>query len=206
MQRIRIRFGKDGPARFTSHLDLAQAWARWLRRARIPIAHSHGFNPQPRLNLAAALPLGFTSQAELIDLWLEEPMLPAQIARQLAQTAPPGLNVYDVVEADLTEKSTQARLTAVEYRVTGPFPADLQGRIESLLSAGSLPRERRGKTYDLRPLIERLWLEPDDEAIGMRLVAQPGAMGRPDELLLALGLDPFDDLIHRTRLVFDSGD
>jgi radical SAM-linked protein len=202
MQRIRIRFGKEGPARFTSHLDLALAWARWLRRAQIPIAYSHGFNPQPRLNLAAALPLGFTSEAELLDAWLDEPMEPVDVAAQLARTAPPGLMAHEVWEVDPKEKSLQSRLMAVEYRVTGSFPADLGQRIKSLLDSDTLPRDRRGKEYDLRPLIECLWLEPDGVAIGMRLVARPGAMGRPDEVLLALELHPHDALIHRTRLIF----
>jgi radical SAM-linked protein len=202
MLRVRIRFGKRGPARFTSHLDLAQAWARWLRRAHIPIAYSQGFNPQPRIDFAAALPLGFTSEAELLDAWLEEPMLPADIAEQLSRTAPPGLIVFEVCEADLKGKSLQARLAAVEYRVTGPFPPDLDQRIKALLASDTLPRDRRGKAYDLRPLIERLWLEAGSPGMGMRLVARPGAMGRPDEVLLALGLDPLDALIHRTRLIF----
>jgi radical SAM-linked protein len=202
MQRIRIRFGKDGPARFTSHLDLAQAWARWLRRAQIPIAYSKAFNPQPRINLAAALPLGFTSEAELLDAWLEEPMAPAEIAEQLAPAAPPGLTAYEVWEVDLKEKSLQARLTAVEYKVTGSFAPGLDQRIEMLLASETLPRDRRGKDYDLRPLIEHIWLENDDSAIGMRLVARPGAMGRPDEVLLALRLDPLQALIHRTQLIF----
>jgi radical SAM-linked protein len=201
MQRIRIQFGKGGPARFTSHLDLAQAWARWLRRAKIPVAYSQGFNPQPRINLAAALPLGFTSEAELIDLWLESGMEPAKIMESLLQTAPPGLMVREVREVDLTEKSMQALLTAVAYRVRGPFPADLEDRIEALMATDSLPRERRGKTYDLRPLVERLWIE-SGQTIGMRLVARPGAMGRPDEVLLALELDPHDAMIHRTGLIF----
>jgi radical SAM-linked protein len=202
MQRIRIRFGKDGPARFTSHLDLAQAWARWLRRAQIPIAYSKGFNPQPRINLAAALPLGFTSEAELLDAWLEEPMAPAEIAEQLAPAAPPGLTAYEAWEVDLKEKSLQARLTAVEYKVTGSFAPGLDQRIEMLLASETLPRDRRGKDYDLRPLIEHIWLENDDSAIGMRLVARLGAMGRPDEVLLALRLDPLQALIHRTQLIF----
>jgi radical SAM-linked protein len=202
MQRIRIRFGKDGPARFTSHLDLAQAWARWLRRAQIPIAYSQGFNPKPRISLAAALPLGFTSETELLDAWLREPMSPAQITAQLASTAPPGLMVYQAWEIDPKEKSLQARLTSVEYRVTGPFPANLDQRIERLLAAAALPRDRRGRQYDLRPLIEHVWLDVDAPAMGMRLVARPGAVGRPDEVLLALGLDPHEALIHRTRLIF----
>ena len=77
----------------------------------------------------------------------------------------------------------------------------LEERIEALMGADSLPRERRGKMYDLRPLVERLWIEPGN-AIGMQLVARPGAMGRPDEVLLALGLDPHNARIHRTDLVF----
>jgi hypothetical protein len=36
----------------------------------------------------------------------------------------------------------------------------------------------------------------------MRLVARPGAMGRPDEVLLALAIDPHAMLIHRTRMIF----
>lgn len=203
MQRIRIRFGKEGPARFTSHLDLAEAWARWLRRAGVPVAHSHGCNPQPRINLAAALPLGFTSEAELMDIWLADPIDPVEIAQQLVPTAPPGFTVYDVWEADLKEESLQAALTAVEYRVTGPFPVDLAQRVEAILASDHLPRERREKTYDLRPSIEHLGLEPEDHTLGMRLVTRPGAAGRPDEVLLALGLDPHEALIHRTRLIFE---
>jgi len=38
----------------------------------------------------------------------------------------------------------------------------------------------------------------------MRLSARESATGRPDEVLLALGLDPFAALIERTELIFDS--
>jgi radical SAM-linked protein len=43
--------------RYTGHLDLHRAWERTFRRARLPLAYSQGFHPQPRLNLACALPL-----------------------------------------------------------------------------------------------------------------------------------------------------
>ena len=58
--------------RFTGHLDLHRAWERTFRRAGLPLAYSQGFNPHPRLNLASALPLGFTSEGEVIDVWLEQ--------------------------------------------------------------------------------------------------------------------------------------
>ncbi len=71
-QRVRILFAKTDAMRFIGNLDLHKAWERSCRRAGLPLAYSQGYNPQPKLNLASALPLGFTSQAELIDIWLEQ--------------------------------------------------------------------------------------------------------------------------------------
>ena len=73
-QRVRICFAKTDAMRFIGNLDLFKAWERACRRAGLPLAYSQGYNPQPKLNLASALPLGFTSQAELIDIWLEQPL------------------------------------------------------------------------------------------------------------------------------------
>src|SRR5512138_1667680 len=56
-QRIRIRFGQDGPLRYVGHHDLARTWERILRRARAPLEYSQGFNPRPRMQFAAALPI-----------------------------------------------------------------------------------------------------------------------------------------------------
>ncbi len=73
------------------------------------------------------------------------------------------------------------------------------------MEATSLPRERRGKNYDLRPLIEELSLPPSPSPlplIFMRLKAQEGATGRPEEVLDALGI-PFEETrIERTKLIF----
>jgi radical SAM-linked protein len=200
--RYRVSFSKFGPTRFISHLDLARAWARLLRRAALPLAYTEGFNPHPRLNLAAALPLGFTSECELLDVWLKEEVPLPEIKSLLVEKSPPGITVHQVSEVDRREKSLQAQLRAIEYRAMLLDETELGGRIEALLAAGELPRERRGKVYDLRPLIEDLWLiEP--MVIGMRLAARPGATGRPDEVLYAMGLDALSARIHRTRLIFD---
>ena len=78
VQRMRMTFTKEGTARYISHLDLARAVERALNRAGLPIAYTQGFNRRPRLSLAAALPLGYTSQAEIADvvLALLEPKAP----------------------------------------------------------------------------------------------------------------------------------
>lgn len=202
VHRIRVRFGKHTPMRFTGHLDLARAWERLLRRAAVPLAYSKGFNPRPRLSLAAALPLGVTSECELVDMWLKGPAAPDDLMATLTAAAPPGLTVHSLKEVPLSSPPLQVDLAAVEYRARVQPRHELAQRVQQLLAAGSLPRERRGKSYDLRPLVETIGLEED--AVVMRLRARPGMTGRPDEVLLALGVDPLAVHIHRTRLIFDS--
>ncbi len=84
---------------------------------------------------------------------------------------------------------------------------DMDGRIARALTADEILRKRRGKTYDLRPLIESLERLPESQdqlqRLYIKLSARPGATGRPDEVLRALGIAETDAQIHRTRLLFD---
>ena len=78
---------------------------------------------------------------------------------------------------------------------------DLAQRVEELLAAESCPRERRGRRYDLRPLIQSLSVEGGQE-LRMVLQAGDGGTGRPDEVLGALGLDAKAAAIHRREIQF----
>ena len=206
--RLRITFAKTEQMRYTGHLDLHRTWERTFRRAGLPLAYSQGFHPQPRINLAAALPLGFTSECEMADVWLEGPLPVEQVRSALDQSVPPGIIILDMQEAGEKALALQTLVVAAEYTITlmDPNP-HLDQEIRDLLAAQSLPRERRRKQYDLRPLIEDLQRIADDQQqrprLLVRLSSRPGATGRPEELLSALGIDPASALIHRSRLVFD---
>jgi radical SAM-linked protein len=191
---------------YTSHLDLARAWERSLRRAGVGLAYSHGFNPRPRLQLAAALPLGHTGGAELLDVWLEEPMSAEDFFQALAPVLADGLTVGQVRRVMSKEPALQTQVTSAEYLVAIELPPelDVEARIEEVLAAPELPRERRGKPHDLRPLIERLWLEEIGEGevlLGMQLAARPGATARPEAVLEAMGLGEAFARYHRRRLL-----
>jgi radical SAM-linked protein len=211
--RLRVLFAKDGALRYTGHLDLHKIWERTARRAGLPLAYSQGFHPQPRLQLAAALPLGFSGRAEILDLWLEpgrdQTEDPESIRTALQSAAPPGLTVLQVTAVDEGEPALQTRVRAAEFEVglLDPLtPADLEERLSTLLASTSLPRQRRGKSYDLRPLIEDLRLaenQPGEVKISMRLAAREGATGRPEEVLDALGI-PFENTrVARLRLIVE---
>ncbi len=205
--RIRIHFSKTEAMRYTGHLDLHRAWERWIRRAGLPLAYSQGFRPHPHINLGSALPLGFTSQDEVVDIWLEVEIPQEQIDEVLQHAAPPGMQVNSVIAVDEHLPTLQSLLQAAEYEITllEPLP-ELDARLEQLCRAESLPRQRRGKSYDLRPLVHALRRLPDDPSGQQRLLAvlsaRENATGRPEEVVLALGGEPALARIHRTRLIF----
>ena len=204
--RIRITFAKQGPLRYTGHLDLHKLWERAARRAELPLAYSQGFHPQPKMNMAAALPLGFSSRCEMIDMRLEHDIPLADLPARLNNTLPSGIQVVDVQQVDEKAPALQTQVSAAEYEVTltePPEAAGLQPRLDSVMESKSLPRERRGKMYDLRPLVEDLKLLPDGK-IFMRLAAREGATGRPEEVLDVLGIAFEETRIERVRLIFHS--
>ena len=213
--RIRITFAKQGPLRYTGHLDLHKLWERAARRAELPLAYSHGFHPQPKMNMAAALPLGFSSRCEVMDMKLEHEIQLEGLREKLQQTLPAGIQVLNVESADERAPALQTQVASAEYQVTlaGPVDAsELKRKIDSVMEAESLLRERRGKTYDLRPLIEELSVTPTPPPSGeekvlrvfMRLAAREGATGRPEEVLDILGIAFEETRIERTHLIFRS--
>jgi len=205
--RLRITFAKTDAMRFTSHLDLHKAWERTLRRANLPLAYSQGFNPHPRINLASALPLGFTGEAEVVDVWLDQVLPVPQIESDLERAAPPGIKISKIQEIDDHTPTLQTELEASEFVITFLDELDgLNAHLDDLLAAGSLPRQKRGKEYDLRPLVQDLRRLPDDEhgcqRLLVRLSARPNATGRPEEVIAALGAQPEAARVHRLQLVF----
>jgi radical SAM-linked protein len=204
LARYRITFGKTQAMRFTGHLDLHRTWERTIRRAGLPLAYSEGFNPHPRINIGAALPLGCLSRGDLIDVWLEREVEPDEVAASLRRAAPPGIEVDAATLLPADEPVLQGQIEASVYQVSSneyPADAEMTRKIEALMSAEHLPRVRRGKTYDLRPLVEGLEYDADRSCLRMRLSARQGAVGRPEEVLQALGLDPAQAVAVRIELV-----
>jgi len=213
-QRLRFKFAKGAAIKYISHLDLARAWERTFRRAGLPLVYSQGFNPRPRFQIASGLPVGVTSRAELLDVWLMQPLDPEETLGRLQAVSPPGLEVLEVVEVDLKAPALQSQMYAADYQAvvrTAEALAAIQDRVEALLGAPTLPRRRLHKgewqTYDLRPLIHSIQVTPggegsDERILVMRLLASQQGAGRSDEVLDALGLSLLPHTIERIMLHF----
>jgi len=205
-QRYRIKFSKTDHMKFTGHLDLILTWERTFRRSNIPLAYSEGFSPRPVLNLAAPLPLGYTSTGEIGDFWLSEIITRDQVARDLSRAVPPGISLGEIQEIeDIHGPKLPSLVLQATYQANLSINSiDLESRIEELLKLDSFQRTRKNKTYDLRPLIISLSLNKSISPsliLNMTLSMLPGATGRPDEVLEALNLPSEGTRICRTEIV-----
>ncbi len=207
--RIRVKFAKGGSLKYIGNLDLHTIWERAARRANLPLAYSQGFHPQPKIHLASPLPLGCSSRCEVVDLRLNEEVELSNLVERLQDVLPAGIRVLSAESVDPSGPALQAMLMAAEYEVTltvADEMAALSERIASLMGRTSISRDRRGKIYDLRPLIEAIELEANGAdsppRLHLRLSAREGATGRPDEVVEALGIALEDVRIERSRLIF----
>ncbi len=215
VQRVRITFGVDWPVCFASVLDLGRLWERLLRRAGLPLAYSQGFNPHPRMSFAMALPVGYTSDCEMIDVVLAERLDVEAIRERVAQQAPPGLSIRAVTDLALGEPSPQASMREAEYVVPirEEVSADaLNAALSALLARPSVPRNRvrKGETraYDLRPFIYAAGCEIDPAGghlLRLRLACGSNGAGRAEEVVDEMGLTAQAGMVRRVRLVWGPG-
>ncbi len=213
MQRLRIRFNRGEEIKFISHLDIMRLWARVFNRAQIQLAYSEGFSPHPRLSLAAPLAVGVTSEAELMDIFVTNLVSPHWFTAAVSQQLPTGIEILGVYQTALSMPSLQSQVRYAEYRVeveTAKGP-NIESAVSALLSLEHLPwhhqRDTGKRSYDLRALIDDLWLIDWHRScctIGMRLRCDGGGSGRPEQVALALGFTHHPQSIHRTKLIFET--
>jgi radical SAM-linked protein len=208
VQRIRIRYAKRGPMRFTSHRDFARAFERSLRRAGAPIAFSQGFTPHPKISYASAAPTGVASEAEYLEIGLRRRVDPEALRVALDAALSPGLDVLEAVEAG--PGNLADRIDASRWRVELPGiePEAARRAVRTFRAESAVPVERLTKqgrrTLDARAAVVSIdVLDPDGApsrelpipcAILDLVVRQVTPSVRPDDVLSGLrvvaGLEP----------------
>jgi radical SAM-linked protein len=196
VQRIRIRYAKRGPLRFTSHRDFARAFERALRRANVPIAFSQGFTPHPKVSYASAAPTGVASEAEYLEIGLQAEVDPGELKAALDAALSPGLDIIEAVEArggNLAE-----RIEASSWQVDLPdIDRDaVIAAVDAFLGADEVPVTRMTKqgmrTFDARAAVVSLVVREPSEVSPSRyaildlVVRLVSPTVRPDDVLSGL--------------------
>ncbi|MEZ4385786.1 MAG: TIGR03936 family radical SAM-associated protein, partial [Nannocystaceae bacterium] len=161
--RVRVHFAKRGAMRYMGHLDLLRVIPRMLRRARLEVAFSRGFNPIPRMSFGPALPLGTAAQAEVVDLDLllegsaaamagewsdtQRDEVAAELRARLEVVTPPGLEIVAVRVLAPGERRLGELIAAADYAVAldEVQTAALATALPEKLAAESLPVTRMSR-------------------------------------------------------------
>lgn len=193
MYEYRLHYIKRDALRYISHLDLMRAFERALRRAELPVAHTEGFHPHPKLGLGPAMPLGVESMAEYLDMTLLKEFPVRELEQRLNQALPPELSVRTVVPITQRVKP----LTAVINRATYTYDEIIGGNLESLthimeelwekpeLWVARRAKDGGEKQVDIRPLWHSWKVAVEAEGVVIEAEFEIGSGGtvRPDELV-----------------------
>jgi radical SAM-linked protein len=142
VQHMLVRYAKRGKMRFASHRDVARAFERGVRRAGLPVAHSAGFTPHPKISYAGGAPTGVASEAEYLSLALTSRTEAEDVRERLNAALPDGIDVIDVTED--AGGLPASRLTASEWQVILPglTPDSVAPAVQRFLALEHVPVER----------------------------------------------------------------
>jgi radical SAM-linked protein len=161
--------------------------------------------------LASALPLGITSECEILDVSLREPVALDGLEERITSVSPVGLAIYVINEVPVRSPALQTLVRSAEYRIHFEDSIDtdhLRQKAAALLASETIAttRERKGKpvTSNIRPLIYNLSIDGKGDLIAHLAVGDQGNV-RPDEVLRQMGFDGVFYTVHRFRLHLENG-
>lgn len=192
--RMIARFAKEEKINAISHLDTMRAVQRALRRAEMPMRYSQGFNPHPLLAFASALGVGVSSEAEWLDIELEETMSEAEFFERLRATMPPGMPLIEAKEVPEKYPALMSITAFADYEIRIKTTQehtleDLQKTTEEML-AGSVMAMKKSKKgiqeVDIAPMIASLSVdkflpleEGSEIVLNMRCIHAPSGALNP---------------------------
>ena len=104
MNRYVLRFYKKGNMRFISHLDLARLFKRAVRKGRIDVGFSNGYNPHELVNIVQPLSLGYESDSEYFEIDTMSVHDPVKLMDTLNEAMPEGLRFFDCRQIERTSQ------------------------------------------------------------------------------------------------------
>lgn len=167
-----------------------RCFERAIRRANLPIAHSHGFSPRPKIAFPLPLAVGIEGRNEVVDLDLETPSEPSLVQARLGAHLPPGLQLVSAQPAP-PGRASQASAATYELSIPAELREAARAALARFLSATEwiYQRHRPGKTsaFDLRPMVASARIS-DDNVLTFTLRVDPRGSARPEEFLEAVEL------------------
>lgn len=214
VQKVRVRYAKRGPLKFSSHRDFQRAFERAVRRVGVPMAYSAGFNPHPKISYANAAATGTASEAEYVEIGLAREVDVNELVSALKTSMPPGLDIEEAVTASTPDFVARLEASVWKLVVPGHTGASLKSPISGFLEKSVVMVSRMTKnglrTFDARGAVLNLSILDDEMTDSghicaiLRMVLRHSTPAvRPDDVLSALTQEAdlaFEVAVRVTRL------
>ncbi len=113
---LRFRFSRGEGLKYIAHLDVLRLFERSIKRARLPVAYSQGFNPRQKMVFGLPMSIGLTSESEYADIELTEDMAPEIFIETINKYLPEGIQV-DMAVPFSSKNNIMNQITAARYEI-----------------------------------------------------------------------------------------
>ena len=155
---LRVIFEKTGKLQYISHLDLLRTMQTALRRAKVKMIYSEGFNPHMKINFALPLSIGIESVCEIMDIKTEDSVDPAAVKTALAINLPRDMRVLNVYEAQskLTDVKYAEYAICLDYGDQWEKAAEIGNRIFNAPLTVTKKTKKGERDIDIQPMIRSI--------------------------------------------------
>lgn len=188
MSKLRLLFVKEAQASYISHLDLMRTFQRAFPRTELEIKHTQGYHPHPVMSIVLPLPVGQSSDCELLDFEVTQDTDGAGIAGTLNTGMPMGLRVLDCYVATRPVRELAYLRVDVELEYDSGVPSGAVEALRELFARSELVIQKRTKRKDLAdvdiaPMIRSVAMTEGDGVIRADVTVQAQNPGLNPQLL-----------------------
>ena len=188
MAKLRLLFTKEAQASYISHLDTMRTFQRVFPRAELHLKHSNGFHPHPIISIVLPLPVGQSSDCELLDFETVEETDGAGIAEKLNTGMPSGLRVLDCYPATRPVRDLAYLRADVTFEYDAGVPAGAAEALTALFTRPELVIQKRTKRKDLAdvdiaPMIKDIYFTEGEGVVTGTVTVQAQNPGLNPQLL-----------------------
>ena len=188
MSKLRLLFVKEAQASYISHLDLMRTFQRAFPRTELEIKHTQGYHPHPVMSIVLPLPVGQSSDCELLDFEVTQDTDGAGIAGTLNTGMPMGLRVLDCYVATRPVRELAYLRADVELEYDSGVPSGVVVALRELFARSELVIQKRTKRKDLAdvdiaPMIRSVAMTEGDGVIRADVTVQAQNPGLNPQLL-----------------------
>ena len=188
MSKLRLLFIKEAQASYISHLDLMRTFQRVFPRTELEIKHSQGFHPHPILSIVLPLPVGQSSECELLDFEVTQDCDGSGVAEKLNEGMPSGIRVLDCYEAVRPIKELAYLEADVVLEYDKGVLNGTVSKLNELFSRNELIIQKKTKRkeladVDIAPMLQSVDLKEQKNAVIAHVVVQAQNPGLNPQLL-----------------------